>query len=92
MDTHMKGQDRSCPPVEGEGIKLEMAKEGATKEGVVSIKWRVCKIVNRCAFRQYRLESDTMKTLKWRRAADLPVILPASSWIYLYLQVDERNE
>lgn len=38
IDTHMKGHDRSCPAVAGEGIKFEIAKEGATKEGVVSIK------------------------------------------------------
>lgn len=44
----MKGQDRSCPPVEGEAVKLEIAKDGATREGAVSIKWRVCNTINRC--------------------------------------------
>lgn len=37
METHMNGHERSCPPVEGEGNKLEIANDGATKEGAVSI-------------------------------------------------------
>ena len=81
----MKGQDRSCPPVEGEAVKLEMAKEGATREGAISIICRVCKTKNRCNFSHHYIK-NAIKELTQKNTAfktdDLLAVLPAFSLTY----------